>query len=65
MNGDGQGMLHARGREMRNVRKILVGKPERKRSLGRSKRRGEDIIKTDHRGIGYERVGELVSCDSG
>jgi hypothetical protein len=31
--------------EMRNAYKILVGKAERKRSLGRPTRRWEDIIK--------------------
>jgi hypothetical protein len=30
----------------------LVGKPEGKRPLGRSRRRWEDNIKTDHREVG-------------
>jgi hypothetical protein len=30
-----------------DVYRVLVGKPERKRSLGRPRRRGEDNIKMD------------------
>jgi hypothetical protein len=37
--------------EMRNVHRILVGKPEGKIPLGRHRYRGEDNIKTDHREI--------------
>jgi hypothetical protein len=33
--------------EMRNMYKILVGKPEGKKQLGRPKRRREDDIKMD------------------
>jgi len=33
--------------EMRNAYKILVGKPERKRPLGRPERRWEDNIRMD------------------
>jgi hypothetical protein len=33
--------------EMRNAYKILVGKPERKRPLGRPERRREDNIRMD------------------
>jgi hypothetical protein len=33
--------------EKRNAYRILIGKPERKRSLGRCKRRWEDNIKMD------------------
>ena len=33
--------------ESRNAYRILVGKPERKRSLGRPKRRWQDNIKMD------------------
>jgi hypothetical protein len=32
---------------MRNAYKILIGNPARKRSLGRSRRRWEDIIRMD------------------
>jgi hypothetical protein len=37
--------------EGRGVYRILVGRPERKRSLGRPKRRWEDNIKMDLREI--------------
>jgi hypothetical protein len=40
---------HGRGLHAR----YLVGKPEGKRSLGRSRRRWEDNIKLDLRGIGW------------
>ena len=33
--------------ERRSVYRVLVGKPERKRPLGRPRRRWEDNIKTD------------------
>jgi hypothetical protein len=39
--------------EKRNAYRILVGKPERKRSLGRPRRRWEDNIKMDLREIGW------------
>jgi hypothetical protein len=42
--------------ESRNVYKILVGKPERKRPLGRPRRRYEDNIIMNLRGIGWEDV---------
>jgi hypothetical protein len=38
--------------EKRNVCRILVGKPEGKRPLGRPRRRWEDNIKMDLREIG-------------
>jgi hypothetical protein len=37
--------------EKRNAYRILVGKPERKRLLGRPRRRWVDNIKMDLRGI--------------
>jgi hypothetical protein len=37
----------------RNVYRILVGKPEGKRPLGRPRRRWKDNIKTDLREIGW------------
>jgi hypothetical protein len=40
--------------EKRNAYTLLVGKPERKRSLGRPIRRWEDNIKIDLRGIGWD-----------
>jgi hypothetical protein len=42
--------------EMRNVYKILVGKPEGKRPLGRPRRRKEDNIITDIKEIDREVV---------
>jgi hypothetical protein len=41
---------------MRNVYKILVGKPDRKSPLGRTRRRCEDNIRIDLREIGWEDV---------
>jgi hypothetical protein len=38
--------------EERKVYKVLVGKPEGKRPLGRSKRRWEDGVRMDLREIG-------------
>jgi hypothetical protein len=37
----------------RNAYRILVGKPEGKRPLGRPRRRWEDNIRMDHREIGW------------
>jgi hypothetical protein len=42
----------ARMKDMRNAYKILVGKPEGKRPLGRPRRRREDNIRMDLKGIG-------------
>ena len=42
----------ARMEEGRGVHKVLVGKPEGKRSLGRPKRRWEDNIKMDLQEVG-------------
>jgi hypothetical protein len=39
--------------EGRNVYRVLVGKPEGKRPLGRPRRRWEDGIKMDLREIGW------------
>jgi len=36
----------------RGVYRVLVGKPEGKRPLGRPKRRWEDNIKMDHQEVG-------------
>jgi len=38
--------------EGRSVHRVLVGKPERKRPLGRPRRRWEDNIKIDLREVG-------------
>jgi hypothetical protein len=42
--------------EKRNAYKILVGKPEGKRPLGRFRRRLEDNIKMDLREIGWDAM---------
>jgi hypothetical protein len=42
--------------EERKVYKVLVGKPERKRPLGRPRRRWEDEVRMDLRKIGLEGV---------
>jgi hypothetical protein len=42
--------------KMRNECKILVGKPEGKKPLGRPRRKTEDNIKKDLREIGLESV---------
>jgi hypothetical protein len=42
--------------EERKVYKVLVGKPEGKRPLGRPRRRWEDEIKMDLREIGWGNV---------
>jgi hypothetical protein len=44
----------ARMEEKRNAYRILVGKPEGKRPLGRPRRRWVDNIKTDLREIGWD-----------
>jgi len=40
-------------RETRGLYRVLVGKPERKRPLGRSRHRWEDNIKTDLQEVGW------------
>ena len=45
----------ARMEEGRGVHKVLVGKPEGKRTLGRPRRRWEDNIKMDHQEVGRGR----------
>jgi hypothetical protein len=46
----------ARMGEERNVYRVLMGKPEGNRPLGRPRRRWEDGIRTDLREIGWESV---------
>ncbi|KAJ4447964.1 hypothetical protein ANN_09974 [Periplaneta americana] len=41
--------------ESRNAYRVLVGRPEGKRPLGRPRRRWEDNIKMDLREVGYDR----------
>jgi hypothetical protein len=41
--------------EKRGVHRVLVGKPEGKRPLGRPRRRGEDNIKMDFQEVGGGR----------
>jgi hypothetical protein len=43
--------------ETRNAYRILVGKLEEKRPLGRPRRRGVENIKIDLRGIGRDGMG--------
>ena len=40
--------------QSRNAYRVLVGKPEGKRLLGRPRRRWEDNIKIDLREVGYD-----------
>jgi hypothetical protein len=51
----------ARMREKKNVCRILVGKPEGKRPLGRPRRRWEDNIKMDLRQIGWDQWRDFVN----
>jgi len=46
----------ARMREGRGVFRVLVGKPEGMRPLGRSRRRWEDSIKMDLQEVGCESM---------
>jgi hypothetical protein len=46
----------ARMGEESKVYRVLVGKTERKRPLGRPRRRWEDEIRMDHGEIGWESV---------
>jgi hypothetical protein len=57
-------MWHAWGGEGRGVYRVLVGRPEGKRPLGRLRRRWEGDIKMDLREIGIDG-GELDSAGSG
>ena len=53
----------ARMEQARNAYRVLVGKPERKRPLGRPRRRWEDNIRIDLREVGCD-PGEWIdrSC---
>ncbi|KAJ4431620.1 hypothetical protein ANN_20219 [Periplaneta americana] len=48
----------ARMGESRNAYRVLVGRPEGKRPLGRPRRRWEDNIKMDLREVGYDEKSE-------
>jgi hypothetical protein len=50
------GRLCSTYREVKNAYKILIGKSEGKRPLGRPRRRWEDNIKIDLREMGLEVV---------
>jgi hypothetical protein len=47
------GWTYSTRREKRKVCRILEGRPEEKRPLGRARRRWEDTIKIDFRKIGW------------
>jgi hypothetical protein len=51
--------------ERRGVYEVLVGKPEGKRPLGRSRRRWEDNIKTDLQEVGCEGKDWIVLAQEG
>jgi hypothetical protein len=42
--------------KMRNAYNTMVGKPEGKKQLGRTRQKWEDNIRIDHREIGWEGV---------
>ncbi|KAJ4452170.1 hypothetical protein ANN_03688 [Periplaneta americana] len=50
----------ARMGESRNAYRVLVGRPEGKRPLGRPRRRWEDNIKMDLREVGYNETGLIL-----
>jgi len=51
-----EGGRHVARMADRNIREILVGKPEEKKSLGRTRRRWEDNIKMDLRETEWVRA---------
>jgi hypothetical protein len=52
-------------REKRNAYRILMGKPERKRPLGRPTRRWVDNIEMDLREIGWDGVDWIDMAQDG
>jgi hypothetical protein len=55
----------ARMGETRNTYRLLVGKPEGKRPLGRPRRRWVDNIKMDLREIGWDGMLDLTGSGKG
>jgi hypothetical protein len=55
----------ARMGEGRGVYKVLIGRPKRKRPLGRHRRRWEDNIKPDLREIGIDRANWIRLASGG
>ena len=51
--------------DRRGEYKVLVGKPERKRPLGRSRRRWEDNIKMDLQEVGRGAWSEFIWLRTG
>jgi hypothetical protein len=45
--------IEKNGGERRGIRRVLVGKPEEKKPLGRPRRRWEDNIKMDLQEVGW------------
>jgi hypothetical protein len=52
-------------KEKRNVYRVLVGKAEGKRPLGRPKPRWENNIKMNLGEIGWDRLDSSGSCEHG
>ena len=50
--------------QSRNAYRVLVGKPEGKRPLGRPRRGWEDNIKMDLREVGYDPMASLCKGDN-
>jgi hypothetical protein len=55
----------ARMEGMRNACSILVGKPDRKRPLGRPRRRWKNNIRIDLREVGWEDVDWMYLAQDG
>jgi hypothetical protein len=51
--------------EGRGIYRVLVGRPERKRSLGRYRRRWEDNIKMDIKEIGIDGANWIRLAENG
>jgi hypothetical protein len=51
--------------EERKVYRVLVGKPEGKRPLGRPRRRWEDVIRMDVRVVGWGKGVEWIHLSQG